>query len=59
LLILPLFITVARVGVNDHWCSDVLASAAIAALITLAFIWLFRMKSTQAGAIDENARDRV
>jgi membrane-associated phospholipid phosphatase len=59
LLILPLFITVARVGVNDHWCSDVLASAAIAALITLAFIWLFRMKSTQAGVIDENARDRV
>jgi membrane-associated phospholipid phosphatase len=59
LLILPLFITVARVGVNDHWCSDVLASAAIAALITLAFIWLFRMKATQAGVIDENAGDRV
>ncbi len=26
LLIIPLFISVARVGVNDHWCSDVLAS---------------------------------
>jgi membrane-associated phospholipid phosphatase len=65
LLILPLFISVARVGVNDHWCSDVLASAAIAALITLAFIWLFRMKAAQnvrsqpASAIDESGRDRI
>jgi len=65
LLIIPLFITVARVGVNDHWCSDVFASAALAALITLAFIWLFRMKSAQdshsqtAAVIDENTRDRV
>ena len=65
LLIIPLFISVARVGVNDHWCSDVFASAAVAALITLAFIWLFRMKSAQASpsgtapVIDENPRDRV
>ncbi|HWM25461.1 MAG TPA: phosphatase PAP2 family protein [Chthoniobacterales bacterium] len=44
LLIIPLFISVARVGVNDHWCSDVLGSAAIAAAITLLFIWLFRRK---------------
>jgi membrane-associated phospholipid phosphatase len=44
LLIIPLFISVARVGVNDHWCSDVLASIALAALITLLFIWLFRVK---------------
>lgn len=43
-LIIPLFITVARVGVNDHWCSDVIASAGIAAAITLLFVWLFRMK---------------
>ena len=43
LLILPLFISVARVGVNDHWASDVIASAAIAALLTYAFIALFRM----------------
>lgn len=43
-LIIPLFISVARVGVNDHWCSDVIASVAIAALITLFFLWLFRMK---------------
>ena len=65
LLILPLFITVARVGVNDHWCSDVLASAAIAAFITLAFIWLFRMKAAQevrsqpASVIDESGRNRI
>ena len=48
LLIIPLFISVARVGVNDHWCSDVIASIAIAALLTLAFIWLFRMKPAQS-----------
>ena len=47
-LVIPLFITVARVGVNDHWCSDVLASAAIAAAITLFFIWIFRMKPATA-----------
>ena len=44
LVIVPLFISVARPGVNDHWCSDVLASIALAALISLIFIWLFRMK---------------
>ena len=42
-LIIPLFISVARVGVNDHWCSDVLGSAAIAAAVTLLFTWIFRM----------------
>jgi membrane-associated phospholipid phosphatase len=65
LLIIPLFISVARVGVNDHWCSDVLASAAIAALLTVAFIRVFRMKPTQnssetmAGIIDKSAREQV
>ncbi|HKP92499.1 MAG TPA: phosphatase PAP2 family protein [Chthoniobacterales bacterium] len=44
LLVLPVFICVARVGVNDHWTSDVIASFAIAAAITLLFIWLYRMK---------------
>lgn len=44
LLIIPLFISIARVGVNDHWCSDVLGSIAIAAAVALFFIWLFRMK---------------
>jgi membrane-associated phospholipid phosphatase len=47
LLILPLFISIARVGVNDHWCSDVIASITVAALITLLFIWLFRIKPAQ------------
>jgi membrane-associated phospholipid phosphatase len=47
LLIIPLFISVARVGVNDHWCSDVLGSIAIAAAVTLFFIWVFRMKPAQ------------
>jgi membrane-associated phospholipid phosphatase len=47
LLIIPVFISIARVGVNDHWCSDVIASAAVAALLTLFFIWLFRMQPAQ------------
>ena len=47
LLIVPVFITIARVGVNDHWCSDVIASAGLAALFTLLFVRLFRMQSAQ------------
>jgi membrane-associated phospholipid phosphatase len=50
LLIIPVFITIARVGVNDHWCSDVIASAGLAALITLLFIRVFRMSPRQ-GAV--------
>jgi membrane-associated phospholipid phosphatase len=46
-LIIPLFISVARVGVNDHWCSDVLGSIALAAAVTLFFISIFRMKPAQ------------
>jgi len=57
LLIVPVFITIARVGVNDHWCSDVLASAGLAALLTLLFIWLFRMQSAQPSA-KTNAADK-
>ena len=48
LLIVPVFITIARPGVNDHWCSDVFASAGLAALITLALTWLVRMKPAEA-----------
>jgi membrane-associated phospholipid phosphatase len=64
LLIIPIFISIARVGVNDHWCSDVIASAGLAALITLVFIWLYRIKSAQSTApnavvIDANPADRV
>ena len=64
LLIIPVFISIARPGVNDHWCSDVIASAGLAALITFVFIWLFRMKPAQgtaatAVAIDENPANRL
>src|SRR2546423_10596487 len=47
LLIIPVFISIARVGVNDHWCSDVIASAGLAALFTLVFIRVFRMQPGQ------------
>ncbi len=50
LAILPVFISIARVGVNDHWCSDVSASVSIAALITLLFILLFRMRQAESRA---------
>jgi membrane-associated phospholipid phosphatase len=50
LLIIPVFISIARIGVNDHWCSDVIASAGLAALFTLIFIWLFRMQRSEPGA---------
>jgi len=64
LLIIPVFISIARVGVNDHWSSDVIASAGLAALITLVFAWLFRMKpahgaTPKAGTIDDDPADRV
>ena len=47
LLIIPLFISIARVGVNDHWCSDVIGSIAIAGAMTLLFILVFRMNPAQ------------
>ncbi len=50
LIILPTFVVVARVGVNDHWASDVLASIAISAVVTLFFIWLFRKRLKVAHA---------
>ena len=50
LLVIPVFISIARIGVNDHWCSDVIASAGLAALFTLVFIWLFRMQRSEPAA---------
>ena len=47
LLIIPVFISIARIGVNDHWCSDVIASAGLAALFTLVFIRVFPMQPGQ------------
>jgi membrane-associated phospholipid phosphatase len=43
LSLVPLFIAVARVGVGDHWTSDVLASISICAAVTLLFVRLFRL----------------
>jgi len=57
-LIIPLFISVARVGVNDHWCSDVLGAIAVAAAITLFFIWIFRMKPAIATSSKETSESR-
>jgi membrane-associated phospholipid phosphatase len=64
LAIIPVFISVARIGVLDHWCSDVIASAGLAALITLLFSWIFRMQSPQnsppgGDAVDQNSPARV
>jgi membrane-associated phospholipid phosphatase len=39
-LILPVFVSIARVVVNDHFAGDVLASVAIAAAVTLGFAYL-------------------
>lgn len=60
LLIIPLFVSVARVGVLDHWGSDVIASAGLAALFTLLFAWIFKMQPAQdrpprSDGIDENS----
>lgn len=45
LAVLPVFISVARVAVNAHYASDVLASAAVAAIVT----WAFAMTFLEAG----------
>jgi membrane-associated phospholipid phosphatase len=37
LVVLPVLVSAARVVVNDHYLSDILASAAIAALVTWAY----------------------
>ncbi len=37
LVVLPLLVSAARVAVNDHYLSDTLASAAVAALVTWAY----------------------
>ena len=42
------FPMIARVGVNDHRCSEVIASAGLAALVMSLFIRLFRMQPAQA-----------
>jgi membrane-associated phospholipid phosphatase len=41
LVVLPIFIAIARVAVNDHWLGDIFASIAICGAVTLFFIWAF------------------
>jgi membrane-associated phospholipid phosphatase len=48
LVVVPAFIAIARIGVNDHWCSDVLGSIAISAAVTLVFVKIFRMQPQPA-----------
>jgi membrane-associated phospholipid phosphatase len=43
LAIVPAFITIARVGVNDHFVSDVIASIVLAVMISLAFVYAFKL----------------
>jgi len=50
LLVLPIFIAIARIGVNEHWCSDVFASIALAALLTFLFAWVFRINAGKRDA---------
>jgi membrane-associated phospholipid phosphatase len=41
LAIFPVFISIARIGINAHWCSDVLGSMAVAGLVTFVFTFIF------------------
>ena len=43
-LVLAVFVSLSRVLVNDHYLSDVVASAAIAALVTWGWAAVFRRK---------------
>lgn len=44
LLLVPWFIAIARVNANDHFISDVGASIAIVAALTMLLAWLMRRK---------------
>lgn len=52
LAILPVFVSLARVLVNDHFLSDVLASVAIAAAFTLGFTYLPALQRNTASGAD-------
>jgi membrane-associated phospholipid phosphatase len=47
-LTLALFVSTARVVVNDHFVSDTLGSAAIAAFVCCLFAWMLRRASNAA-----------
>lgn len=48
LLVLAVFVSISRVMVNDHFVSDVVGSAAIAALVTAGLAAAFRRKMRPA-----------
>jgi membrane-associated phospholipid phosphatase len=54
LAVLPVLISVARVVANDHYLSDVIASVAVAALITLAYSKMVLARG-QAALVHEKA----
>jgi hypothetical protein len=41
-LIVPIFIGLARIDANEHFLADVCASIALSCLLTLAVAWLLR-----------------
>jgi hypothetical protein len=47
---------IAGVGGNDHWCSDVIASAGLAALFSVLFIRIFRLQPAQTGTNGPSSR---
>jgi membrane-associated phospholipid phosphatase len=55
LAVLPVFISAARVAVNHHYLSDVIASAAVAALITTAYARMILMRVPVALTRSERA----
>lgn len=55
-LVLAAAVSLSRVLVNDHYLSDVLASAAIAAFVALGYARLFRSRLTASRARAEGGR---
>jgi membrane-associated phospholipid phosphatase len=49
LLVLALFVSVARVAVNDHYVGDVTASVAIAAFVVAGWGWVLRERIVTPG----------
>jgi membrane-associated phospholipid phosphatase len=49
-LILAIFVSIARVVVNDHYVGDVIGSAAIAALVAYALALAFRRRLSPLSA---------
>jgi membrane-associated phospholipid phosphatase len=56
LLILPVFTSIARVLVNDHYVSDVIASAAIGALVTYGLALAYRRRVSDSPSASDTPR---